>query len=118
MYFSGCKQIGTDVRERGSFPAKLSDWSLPYIDGQAERRELVANDNVVPYDIQSALFTDYAHKFRTVFVPDGNALAAQLSGGVYDLPVGSILSKTFYYPKTDEGLLKVRREALIFSNVV
>jgi uncharacterized repeat protein (TIGR03806 family) len=100
--------------ERGSFPAKLSDWSLLYIDGQAERRELVANDNVVPYDIQSALFTDYAHKFRTVFVPDGNAPAAQLSGGVYDLPVGSILSKTFYYPKTHEGLLKVRREALDF----
>lgn len=77
--------------------------------------ELVPNGGVVAYDLKSALFTDYAHKFRTVYVPPGSSPAKQLAVGKFDLPVGSIVSKTFYYPKSEQGLLKTREEALDFG---
>lgn len=97
--------------ERGAFPEQLSDWHL----FQVHACELVPNERVIPYDLKSALFTDYAHKFRTVYVPEGEAPAATLAGGGIDLPVGSILSKTFYYPNSAGGLLKARSMAEDFS---
>jgi uncharacterized repeat protein (TIGR03806 family) len=97
--------------ERGAFPQQLSDWRL----FQVYAGELVPNERVIPYDLKSALFTDYAHKFRTVYVPEGEAPAATLAGGGFDLPVGSILSKTFYYPNSAGGLLKARDMVEDFS---
>lgn len=55
------------------------------------------NDRVVPYDITTPLFSDYAAKHRFVFVPDG-APAAYADEGPLDFPVGSMLVKTFSYP--------------------
>lgn len=52
---------------------------------------------VVPYDLISPLFSDYAEKKRFVFVPEGKT-ATYDSTEVFDLPVGSALIKTFYYP--------------------
>ena len=98
--------------EQGEFPNKLSDWHLFSLD----QDQLIPNERVVPYDLKSALFTDYAHKFRTVYVPDGAAPAASLADGGFDLPVGSILSKTFYYPREDAGLLKSRDESEDFTS--
>lgn len=97
--------------EQGTFPAALSEWNLFSID----EGEWVPNERVVPYDLKSALFSDYAHKFRTVYVPEGTAPANSLEGGGYDLPVGSILSKTFYYPVSEAGLLKSRSESEDFA---
>ncbi len=54
-------------------------------------------EGVVPYDVTTPLFSDYASKFRFIRVPEGRS-------GLYDpdrafeLPVGTILSKTFSYP--------------------
>ena len=48
-------------------PEKLSEWNLLRVaDGG-----LALNDRVTPYDLNSALFTDYAHKLRTVWLPAG-----------------------------------------------
>jgi len=94
--------------ERGSFPVTLDAWGLLLI----QNGELIPNDRVLPYDLKSSLFTDYAHKFRTVYVPKGQQGSA---ADIIDLPVGSILSKTFYYPKNAEGLLKSRAESLDFG---
>lgn len=82
---------------KGEFPSRLQDWGLLYIDEDT----LVVNDQTVPYDLKSSLFTDYASKLRTVFVPDG--MVATI-GSEIDLPVGSILTKTFFYP-ADKGTL-------------
>ena len=109
---TACSKPDVQMYERGSFPAHLSEWSLL----EVENGQLVANDRVIPYDLKSPLFTDYAHKFRTVYVPKGHAPAEQLESGGYDLPVGSILSKTFYYPKAAQGLLKTRAENLDFGS--
>lgn len=75
-------------------PAKLSDWRVVYSDG----RELALNEGVLPYDLNTPLFSDYAHKLRTVWMPPGTS-AKYNPDGNFDFPVGTIISKTFYYPR-------------------
>ena len=48
----------------------------------------------IPYDLNTPLFTDYANKYRFVFVPEG-AEAAYRNRDVFDFPVGTIIAKTF-----------------------
>ena len=48
----------------------------------------------VKYDLTSPLFSDYTAKHRFIFTPDG-LQGAYRSTGVMDLPVGTIISKTF-----------------------
>ena len=52
-----------------------------------------ANSGVI-YDLNTPLFTDYAYKYRFVFVPEGSP-AAYRSQDVFDFPVGTIIAKTF-----------------------
>lgn len=52
---------------------------------------------VVPYDIATPLFTDFAVKFRYAFVPPGQS-AAYDENEALAFPVGSALIKTFAYP--------------------
>jgi uncharacterized repeat protein (TIGR03806 family) len=75
-------------------PQRLSDWHVLVRQGA----RLALNDRVVPYDLNTPLFTDYAHKLRTVWLPPG--AAAQYSATqTFDFPVGTIITKTFYYPR-------------------
>lgn len=76
-------------------PEKLSDWHLV----EAHDGRLVANTDVVPYDLNTPLFSDYAHKFRTVWLPKGTT-AKYDADGPFDFPVGTVLTKTFFYPKS------------------
>ena len=52
-----------------------------------------ANEGII-YDLNTPLFTDYANKYRFVFVPEGTE-AAYRSEEVFDFPVGTIIAKTF-----------------------
>lgn len=74
-------------------PSLLSDWNLLKLNNG----KLSLQKNVHAYDLNSSLFTDYAHKLRTVFIPKG-AAAQYHASETFDFPVGSIISKTFYYP--------------------
>ena len=51
-------------------------------------KDLKPNAGVLPYDLASPLFTDYAHKARFVYVPKGKQVDYQ-EEGVLNLPVGS-----------------------------
>jgi uncharacterized repeat protein (TIGR03806 family) len=75
------------------YPAKLSDWNVVYRDGDA----LALNDRVVPFDLNTPLFSDYAHKLRTIWMPEGT-IARYQPHEALDFPVGTIISKTFFYP--------------------
>jgi uncharacterized repeat protein (TIGR03806 family) len=79
-------------------PAKLSDWHVVYAEGGV----LSLNAGVVPYDLNTPLFSDYAHKLRTVWMP-GGASAKYDPNGSFDFPVGTVISKTFYYPLAKNG---------------
>jgi len=85
-------------------PQRLSDWRLfeltPTSLTPAAGLEVVRPAN--------PLFTDYAHKLRTVWLPKGSQ--AILVDGEIDYPVGTILSKTFYYPTGELGQVVKRAD--------
>ena len=55
------------------------------------------NGGVTPYGLNTPLFSDYAEKFRFVFLPPGKA-ATYAATGALVFPVGTTLVKTFAYP--------------------
>ncbi len=85
-------------------PAHLSDWHVVYRDGE----RLAANSRVVPYELNTPLFSDYAHKFRTLWLPAGTS-ARYADPQSFDFPVGTIITKTFYYPRSNGPAEAVRR---------
>lgn len=78
-------------------PEKLSDWRLM----RARNGVLALSPGATPYDLATPLFSDYALKLRTVTLPDGTS-AVYDATDAFALPVGTILSKTFYYETTGE----------------
>lgn len=72
---------------------KLSDYHF----FEGEMKNQIPSLNVIPYLPASALFTDYAHKKRFVWMPNGTKANFIADNKVLDLPVGAALIKTFYY---------------------
>lgn len=74
------------------WPALLSEWQLfhsnPVNDPQI---------GVIPYDVNSPLYSDYAFKARFIALPKGAAMQFQ-SSGPFLMPNETVLVKTFYYP--------------------
>lgn len=75
------------------FPEKLSSWQLFKIND----RKLQPAQGVVPYDLNTPLFSDYADKSRHIWLPVGTS-ATYNQDEVFDFPVGTIITKTFAYP--------------------
>jgi uncharacterized repeat protein (TIGR03806 family) len=71
----------------------LSDYA--FFQGKMERLE--ANERVLPYDLITPLFTDYAHKKRFVWMPEG-VQATVDDEGILQFPDEAVLIKNFYYP--------------------
>lgn len=71
---------------------------------------------VIPYDLATPLFTDFALKYRYVFVPPGQA-ANYVADEAFAFPVGSALIKTFAYPADfampDEAIRMVETRVLL-----
>ncbi|MEM6723544.1 MAG: SO2930 family diheme c-type cytochrome [Bacteroidota bacterium] len=59
-------------------------------------KNLEPEEGVLPYDLNSPLFSDYAHKARFVWMPDGQSATIR-EDGTFKMPPGSILIKNFYY---------------------
>jgi uncharacterized repeat protein (TIGR03806 family) len=74
-------------------PERLSDWRVVL----ADQDRLALNAGVVAYELNTPLFSDYAHKLRTLWLPAGTS-ARYDADGSFAFPVGTIISKTFYYP--------------------
>jgi uncharacterized repeat protein (TIGR03806 family) len=58
---------------------------------------------VLPYEPASQLFTDYAHKKRFVWMPNGVKATYEGDGNLLELPVGSAIIKNFYYDNVQPG---------------
>lgn len=91
-------------------PLRLSDWQLFSLDAS----EFAPSESSVVFRPNNPLFTDYAHKLRTLWIPAG--LQAEIVDDEIDYPIGTVLSKTFYYPRSsnttltkvaDNGLQKI-----------
>jgi uncharacterized repeat protein (TIGR03806 family) len=53
-------------------------------------------DGIRPYDVNLNLYSDEAHKHRFLYLPPGTQIHA--TPDRWELPIGAILIKTFYYP--------------------
>lgn len=102
---------------------KLSDYKF----FEGDLKNLSPALNVVPYQPASALFSDYAHKKRFVWMPAGNKAAFNGDTNSLELPVGAVLIKNFYYDnvlpnnvtKLIETRLMIRKSSgWIFANYV
>lgn len=83
---------GVNVRVSGSAPKQLSDYN--FFVGKLS--DLKPNVGVIPYDLNTPLFSDYAAKYRHVWMPDGSS-ASYHEEDVFDFPVGATLIKTFAF---------------------
>ena len=72
------------LSEYGFFKGKLADLSPA--------------DDVIPYDLNTALFSNYAEKLRFIKVPDGKKIVYNDSTWL-SMPLGTVLIKNFYFPK-------------------
>ena len=98
-FISGCGGSSNgDVRVylEEPFPKKLSAWHL----FTADHRRLTPNSRVLPYDLNTPLFSDYADKYRFVWMPAGTA-AEYRDDVPFEFPVSTILAKTFAFPTDD-----------------
>lgn len=85
-----------DKRNFQSFPQKLSEWKIFVHEG----RHLKFREGSFPYALVNELFTDYARKYRTVWLPE-NTKIQYTNTGSFEFPKGAILTKTFAYARDE-----------------
>ncbi|WP_169435076.1 SO2930 family diheme c-type cytochrome [Neolewinella persica] len=77
---------------------KLSDYGFFK---QPISQLIPASEQVVPYTLNSPLFTDYATKSRFISFPEGSTAAYVSDEKVLDFPEGTVIIKNFYYTNAD-----------------
>lgn len=105
----GCNKEETDPTkpnvQLGKLPyPKLSDYR--FFTGNLA--DMMPQDGVLPYDLNTPLFSDYAHKARFVYMPPGTQ-ATYSHTEAFDFPTGTVLIKTFYYHNDETDLSKGNR---------
>ena len=67
---------------------------------------------VIPYEPASSLFSDYAHKKRFIWMPQGTSATYNGDDNVLEFPVGTVMIKTFYYdnvqPSNNTKIIETR----------
>lgn len=89
---------------------KLSSYNLFLNDTDPRVREN-ANTNGMQYELNSELFTDYARKYRYVFIPPGRKMHYSKKES-FNFPIGSVLVKVFSLPidtaLAEENIIEIR----------
>src|SRR5262245_57164137 len=82
----GCgRSGGVRLHTAEPFPQKLSPWRLV----QGDLAKLRPNQRVIPYDLNTPLFSDHAEKHRFLWMPPGTA-AVYHETETFQFPVGTI----------------------------
>jgi len=102
---------------------KLSDYN--FFEGNLADNTPVFG--VLPYEPISALFTDYAHKKRFVWMPSNVKATYESDGAILNFPIGTVLIKTFYYDNVlpenvtkilETRLLILKEEGWVFADYI
>lgn len=103
MLAGGCTPT-PDVRffQAGQHPDRLSAWGLMTLHGN----KLVLATTTDAYELNTALFSDYALKLRTLYLPGQQAMRFKASHS-FTFPDGTIISKTFFYHTNKSGELRL-----------
>jgi len=92
-------------RRRRERPKRnLSEYGL----FQGPMADLEPAEGVVPFELNSSLFSDYAWKSRIIKLPEGQQVKYD-EGNTFQFPVGTIIAKTFYFPTDFNDPEKGRR---------
>lgn len=90
-------------------PARnISEYNL-FKDGARQ----IPNDGVLPYDLNTPLYSDYATKHRFIWMPGGMS-AEYRDRDVFEFPVGAVIVKTFGFlndirdPSKGERIIETR----------
>lgn len=86
------------------YPTQLSEYGF----FQGKIAEQLPADGVIPYELNTPLFSDYAHKLRFVKLPAGQTVTYN-DQRVLLFPVGTVIIKTFYYNHDERKPTKGRR---------
>jgi uncharacterized repeat protein (TIGR03806 family) len=70
---------------------------------RGELKNLDPIDGLLPYDLNTELFSDYAQKQRFIYVPEEESIAFTNSH-VLEFPPGTVLVKNFYYNHDDRSV--------------
>ncbi len=77
-----------------------------------DMHELSPNHGVLPYDVITPLFSDYASKKRFVWMPQGASASYVADNAPLAFPNGTVLIKNFYYnnvlPNNETRILETR----------
>ncbi|WP_296383483.1 hypothetical protein [Winogradskyella sp.] len=94
---------------------------------QGDIKNLNPNFGVIPYTLNSTLFTDYAKKKRFIWMPN-NTKATYVNDNIsLDFPIGAVLIKNFYYnnvvPNDETQIIETRlmikkNEGWVFANYI
>ncbi|UXX78928.1 hypothetical protein N7E81_16350 [Reichenbachiella carrageenanivorans] len=115
FFFFACQQkqtkqtiipvpLGTDqsITEQIQYASvgktRLSDYG--FFEGRLA--DLKPSEQVMPYELNTPLFSDYALKKRFIYLPKGEKIGYQ-EKNVLDFPVGTVLIKNFYYSARQLG---------------
>ena len=89
---------------------KLSDYN--FFEGEMVDHNPVYG--VIPYDVITPLFADYAHKFRFMWMPEGAMATYDGDHNILSFQDGTILIKTFYFdnvqPEGNRRVIETRLE--------
>ena len=92
------------VSAESNYRENLSDYGF----FKGNLKDQIPVDGVMPYALNSPLFSDYASKLRFVRLPSGQSVAYN-PDSVLQFPVGTAIVKTFYYPIDERSPKKGRR---------
>ncbi len=87
-----------------SIPENLSSYQF----FKGDIKNLEPKDGVIPYELNSPLFSDYASKSRFIVLPKGSKITYQKEN-VLTFPEGTIIIKNFFYPKDENQPTKGNR---------
>lgn len=95
IFVFGCIVSGAFIVEKPvkTYPEKLSAWGI----FEGKMSALKPAQGVVPYGLNTPLYTDYAEKLRCIRLPKGQQVAYSADNKL-EFPEGTLLVKTFFYP--------------------
>jgi uncharacterized repeat protein (TIGR03806 family) len=104
LLFLACLAFLSLVSADANYKESLSDYDF----FKGTLKDQIPTDGVIPYALNSPLFSDYASKLRFIKLPEGQTVAYN-SDSVLQFPVGTAIVKTFFYPVDERNPKKGRR---------
>ncbi len=84
---------------------------------EGDLKNLNPVNGVLPYDLNSPLFSDYAHKKRFVWMPIGMKSSYVNDYSPLNFPVGAVLIKNFYYENVlPDNTVKILETRLMYKS--